>query len=336
MEKIFQRHLVVADIPDHVAESLDLLGGLVAATGNEPFDVADRTGQVGQGAVKFRAAVVEHAAHRGEAILERHDLIVTVPQCGDEGLQVLDNVDDVAAAVGEDPTQARQLLDGLPQLVPVAVHRGGGAVDEASHRRRRHSTARAEICRQPGQLGFDLVPLHWHSGAVEIDHGSVAHRRSAGFAVHPISRCQLDEPGTDKILGDDHRVGISGDGHAALDAEGHLRPGALRLDRLDGTHPDPGNPNLVSGVDRLGTGEIGGNRCRLQSGVTDQHCQARGDEHRQRGGDEGGEPFARHPGTCPVRRHVSQLLFHGKGNSARGPALSGGWPALTPRRNPKM
>ena len=332
MQKILQRHLVFAEVPHHVTESFDLFGCLIATARDEPLHVHHGARQIRQRAVQIRSAVVEHAADGGEAILELDDLDVAVPQCGNERLQVRDDVDDVSAAVGEDAAQTGQLPDGLAQPVSVAVQRVGRTVDEPAHRRGRHATARTEICCQAGQLGFDLIPLDGHRGPVQVDHRAIAHRRTSGL----IRRRQLDVSRADQVLGNDHGFGVDRNGHIPFDGQRHFRFGALRFDRRDVADLHTGDPNLITGINRCGTGKIGRDGGRLQHGVADQKRDACGDEHGEYRGDGSVESFTGHPGTCPARRHGSGSLLFGNGNSARGPALSGGWPALTPRRNPKM
>ena len=261
-----------------------------------------------------------------------HDLCIAVAQCCDERLQVLDHVDDIAAAVGENSAQAGQLFDGLVQLDPVTVHRVGRTVDETPYRRGLHTAARAEICGQPVQLRLDLVPLNGHRGPVEVDYGTVSHLGPGCL----ISRCQLNESRAHQVLGDDDGFGVGRDGHVSIDRQRHLCLRTLRLDGLDRADLHPGNPDLVTGINRRRVGEVCGDRRRLQDGVAHHQCHTCSNQHGKRGGDGDGKSSAGHPGTCPARRHGSGSLLFGNGNSARGPALSGGWPALTPRRNPKM
>ena len=82
-----------------------------------------------------------------------------------------DDVDDVAAAVGEDPPtptveRVFRSLSPLPERI-------GGAVDEPAHRGRRH-LGLAQIRCQPHQLGFDLVPLDRHCGPFDRYHCAIA------------------------------------------------------------------------------------------------------------------------------------------------------------------
>ncbi len=107
VQDVLEVHAVIDEVLSDVGEPLDLLGGLVAGAGDEALRLADDLGQVRQRGVEVGPAVVEHAGQRREPVLELHDLVVAVAQRGDEGLQVLDGVDDVAAAVGENPARRR-------------------------------------------------------------------------------------------------------------------------------------------------------------------------------------------------------------------------------------
>ena len=102
-----------------LAKPLNLFGGLVAGSGHESLHLADRFGQIRQRGVEIGPAVVEHAGERGEPVLELHDLLLAVAQRGDEGLQILDDVDDVAAAVGEDPATPDSWASVCRSLSPL-------------------------------------------------------------------------------------------------------------------------------------------------------------------------------------------------------------------------
>ena len=52
MQKVLQRHLVVTDVPDDIAEPFNLLGGLVTASGDEPLHIHHCAGQIRQCPVK--------------------------------------------------------------------------------------------------------------------------------------------------------------------------------------------------------------------------------------------------------------------------------------------
>ena len=103
---------MVDEILRDVGQPLELFGRLVAAARDETPHVADCGRQVRQRRTQI-GLVVHHAGQGGEPVLELDDLLVAVTQCGDEGLQVLDDVDDVAAAVGQDSTQPREFGEGL-------------------------------------------------------------------------------------------------------------------------------------------------------------------------------------------------------------------------------
>ena len=103
MQNVFQSHVVIDQDLRDIGQPGNLLAGLVASPGDESLHLADRRRQIGQRRVQIGFAVVDHAGERGQAVVELHDLNVAVAQRADEGLQVFDDVDDVAAAVGEDP-----------------------------------------------------------------------------------------------------------------------------------------------------------------------------------------------------------------------------------------
>ena len=105
--------LSTSDLGD-VGQPLNLFGGLVPAAPRRSAAPRDRDGQVGQRRVQVGPVVVQHAGQGREPVLELNDLFLAVAQRADEGLQVLDDVDDVAAAVGEDPPDAGQLRQCLP------------------------------------------------------------------------------------------------------------------------------------------------------------------------------------------------------------------------------
>ena len=103
VQNVFQGHVVIDQVLRDIGQPGNLLAGLVAGAGDESLHLADRRRQISQRRVQVGFAVVDHAGERGQAVVELHDLDVAVAQRADEGLQVFDDVDDVAAAVGEDP-----------------------------------------------------------------------------------------------------------------------------------------------------------------------------------------------------------------------------------------
>jgi hypothetical protein len=133
------------------------------------------------------------------------------------GLQVLDDVDDVAAALGQHPADPGQLRDGLPQLVAVSVERVGGAVDEPADRRGGYAPFGPRSVAS--RITWFLSPLDRHRGAVDRNHRTAGHLRAAA----PVGRGQLDIAGGDQVLGHDDRLGVGGDRHATVDA--HRDPG---------------------------------------------------------------------------------------------------------------
>ena len=62
----------------------NLLGGLVAAAGDEPLHLADRGRQIVQRGIQVGPAAVEHAGEGREPVLELNDLGVAVAQRRDE------------------------------------------------------------------------------------------------------------------------------------------------------------------------------------------------------------------------------------------------------------
>ena len=149
MQDVFQRHVVIDQHLGEVGQPLNLFGGVVTTSRDESLHLADRCRQICQRRVQIGPAVVEQAGQRGEPVVELHDLLVAVAQRGDDGLQVLDDVDDVAAATGQDPPYSGQLSQRLPKLVAVTAQRVGGAVDEPCYRGCRHLAARSQIRCQP-------------------------------------------------------------------------------------------------------------------------------------------------------------------------------------------
>ena len=103
VQDVLQSHVLIDDRLEGIAQSGNLLAGLVAGFGDESLHLAHCRRQIGQRRVQVGFAVVDHAGQGGQPVVELHDLDVAVAKCGDEGLQILDDVDDVAAAVGEDP-----------------------------------------------------------------------------------------------------------------------------------------------------------------------------------------------------------------------------------------
>ena len=228
MQDVFQIHAMVDEDLGDVGQPLQLLGGFVASAGDEPLHLADRHRQIRQRRIEVGSAVVDHGAQGREPVLELHDLLIAVAQCADEVLQVLDDVDDVAAAVGQDPADPGQLSQGLAELVTVAVQRVGGAVDESADRCRRHDTIGAQFRCQPGQLRGDLVPLDGNCGPVDVDHGPVAHLGSALV----VGGGELNVARGHQVLRDDDRLGVGRDRHVGLDAQDQSSPVGLGLDRL--------------------------------------------------------------------------------------------------------
>ena len=182
------------------------------------------------------------------------------------------------------------------------------------------------------RINWVLTSSHSTGTAVRSlrNHRAVGHRRPVAV---PVGRRELDVARRDQILGDDHGLGVGRHGHVAVDLQDHLGLGALGFDRVDGADLDAGHPHLVAGVDRRGRGEVRGDGLRAEEHLAHQERRS-GDQQRRpaatavdgRRGAYGLPSSGRSPG-CGIP-------LTGNGSSARGPALSGGWPALTPRRNP--
>ncbi len=275
-----------------IGQPRNLFAGLVACPGDEALHLADRRRQIGQRRVQVGFAVVDDAGERGQAAVELLNLHVAVAQRADEGLQVFDDVDDVAAAVGEDPADARQLTERLAQLVAVALEGVGGAVDEPAHRRARYPALGSQIRCQPHQLGFDLVPLDRHSRALDRDDRPVAHDRTAV----PIGRRKLNVAGGHQVRGDDHRLRVRRNRHVMVDLEDHLGLRALRLNGFDGADFHTRNPHLVMRIDRGGRGEVGGDRLRPEERVANEHGGSGDQEPDQGNHRHGRQSLARDPG----------------------------------------
>jgi hypothetical protein len=109
MEDVFESHAVVDQDLGDVGQAADLFRHLVPTAGDESLHLAECNRQVGQGRVQIGPAVVHDAGQTGQPVLEHDDLFFAVAKCGHECLQVLDDVDDVAAAFGENACGAGQL-----------------------------------------------------------------------------------------------------------------------------------------------------------------------------------------------------------------------------------
>ena len=106
-----------------VDQAAHLFRRAVAAACHESLDLTHCLGKVDQCGIQITTATVQHAAQRGEAVLELHDLLVAVLEDGHESLQIADDFGDVPAAVGDDPADSGQLLECLSEFFAIAVHR---------------------------------------------------------------------------------------------------------------------------------------------------------------------------------------------------------------------
>ncbi len=208
VQDVLQRQPIVNEVLSDGGQASDLLGGLFAAACDEALHLADRDREVRQRRVQVGPAVVHHAGQTGQPVLEHDDLLLAVAQRADEDLQVLDDVDDVAAAFGKNPCDTGQFGQRRPKLVAVAVQRVGRAVDEPADGGVRDCAFRAGFGAQFGcqahQLGLDLIPLHWYCGSVAGDHRAVTHLRSVAL---PVCRRELHIARRDQVLRDDHGFG---------------------------------------------------------------------------------------------------------------------------------
>jgi hypothetical protein len=167
-------------------------------------------------------------------------------------------------------------------------------------------------------LVLHLVPLDRYRGPFHGNYGAVAHGGAAG----PVGRGELNVAGSDQILSDDHGFGVRGNRHAVVDVHGHLGPGTFRMDGGDAAHLDAGDPHVVARIDRGGSREVCGNRLRTEERIANRHSGADNDKRRQQDSQPDLEPVARD------HREPPGMPLYGHGNSARGPAVSGGYPGV--------
>ena len=288
VQDVLQRHSVVDQVLRDGCQASDLLGRLLATACDEALHLADRDRQVGQRRVQIGPAVVHHAGQTGQPVLEHDDLLLAVTQCADEDLQVLDDVDDVAAAFGENPCDTGQLGQRRPELVTVAVHRVGRTVDEPSDGGVRDCALRAGLGSQFGcqahQLGLDLIPLHGYCCPVAGDHRVVGHLRPVAL---PVCRRELHIARRDQILRDDHGLGVGRHRYVAVDLEDQLGFGALGFDALDGADFDAGHPHLVAGIDGRRRREIRGDGFGTKEDLAHQEHRSGHQHDGQQHGDPG-------------------------------------------------
>ena len=90
----------------------------------------------------------------------------------------------------------------------------------------------------------------------------------------PVGGRELYIARRDQVLGDDHRLGVGGDGHIAVDIQGQFGLSALGFDRVDSADLDPGDPHLVTRIDRRGRGEVRGDRLRSEERLAHEHAAA--------------------------------------------------------------
>ena len=116
-----------------VGQPLNLFAGLVAGAGDKPLHVPTATIDPSE---RSRGRTVSLSTLVSVAKWPWNSTICwpAVTQSADERLEVLQDVDDVAAAVGQNPPHSGQLSQRLAQFVAVAVHRVRRAVDETGYR----------------------------------------------------------------------------------------------------------------------------------------------------------------------------------------------------------
>ena len=128
--RVLQRHLIIAEVADRHPTARSVSAVLVAAAGDETLDVHHRAldrlvraaSRVGAGCRRGTLDNGSQSVLGNETIWALLSRSTVTP-----GLRVLDDVDDVAAAVGQDAAQVGELFDGLAQCIAVALHCGGGA-----------------------------------------------------------------------------------------------------------------------------------------------------------------------------------------------------------------
>ena len=69
-----------------VGQPLQLFSGLVPIFGNKSLHLADRNRQIRQRRIEIGSAVVDDAAQSCQPVFELHDLLIAVPERGDEVL----------------------------------------------------------------------------------------------------------------------------------------------------------------------------------------------------------------------------------------------------------
>ena len=236
-----------------------------------------------------------------------------------------------AAAVGQDPADPGQLSQRLTQLVAVAVQRVGGAVDESADRAGRHAVVRAQFRCQPHQLLFDFVPFDRHGGAFDRNHRTVAHRRAATRRRARVGR-NAPRPGSGRRSPPWRRRERECRGRRAGSSWPGCRPAGSS--RCVPTFT-PAMRTSSPGIDRGRRGEVGGDRLGPEEGLLDDDGARR--QRAATASTAASPSFSSRFGVIGGGPHCSPgpgIPLYGKGSSARGPALSGGWPALVPRRKP--
>ena len=166
----FEVLAVVDEVLGDVGQSLDLFGGLVPAARDESLSSRRRpSDRLVSARVQIGSAVVQDAGQRGEPVLELHDLVVAVAQRVTKICRFLMMSTMLPLPSARMRPDTGQLGQRLAQLVPVAVHGVGRAVDEPADRRGRHVAWRTQFGCQPRQLVLDLVPFDGHRGAVDAE-----------------------------------------------------------------------------------------------------------------------------------------------------------------------
>ena len=186
----------------------------------------------------------------------------------------------------------------------------------------------AQICCQAHQL----VLTSSHSTGTAVRSTGSPRRRPSSGPDRSVGRGRVARSvPTTRFCATITALASAGTGHRDRRRGSSWRcvpAGSIAAMRAD-LHPD--DADLVTGVDRGGAGEVGGDRLRREERLSDNDDRTAASKH-----DQGPQAAASTVRWRVIARpHCSPgIPLYGKGSSARGPALSGGCPALMPRRNP--
>src|SRR6476660_2698881 len=137
----------------------------------------------------------------------------------------------------------------------------------------------ASVCRSLSPLPSSAfaalsITLDRDRGSVHGYDRAVTHGGSAALAV---GRRELNVTRRHQVLGDDHRLGVSRNGHAVIDLQGQLRSRAIGFDGVDLADLDTRHTHLVAGVDCRGGREVRGDGVGPEEDLAHQHHDS-GDE----------------------------------------------------------